>query len=554
MKERLGLGALVSFGVSFTFLIFGILDLYLGNSSILHFSIWDILWPTLLAGLAVFLVLTGIGVLCKGRLFDFWVSLLLGILLAGYLQGTFLNIGLGQMTGDVVPWEDYTMHAVWNTLLWVALVSLPFLIRYFSKHIWKRVAILLPVFIIGMQLAALISGLFSGNIAGIRMEDRYLSTKGRFLVSEEENIIVFILDRLDGKYIDQVQEVDPTFFDDLDGFTYYGNHTSLYCRTFPSIPYMLTGAVSYYEEPAADYFTDAYGNGTFLKTLKENGYATKLYMSQGYTYSDISQLEGIADNIVQGKQQVENWAIFGKMLRFSAYRYVPHGLKANFWFPPSTFDTVADFSEETRRHVVNDPEFYESLCEKKLASTQTGKNFAFYHLQGSHAPYEMNEYAQAVQSHETSLLQQTMGSFQTVYEYIDQLKALGLYEDATIIITGDHGKSDDYTPLNMYKTTALFVKEKGKSGGSLAYSDAPVSHDNFQATILKSAGIEAEGYGKAVFEVQEGENVLRRFLYRVDKRTNQKESYLEEFEIDGDARDFENWKKLRETKMLYPYG
>ena len=33
-----------------------------------------------------------------------------------------------------------------------------------------------------------------------------------------------------------------------------------------------------------------------------------------------------------------------------------------------------------------------------------------------------------------------------------------VYDSSTIIITGDHGKSEDVHSLDTYKTTALFVK------------------------------------------------------------------------------------------------
>ena len=56
---------------------------------------------------------------------------------------------------------------------------------------------------------------------------------------------------------------------------------------------------------------------------------------------------------------------------------------------------------------------------------------------------------------------QMKACFKIVYDFLDQMKALGVYEDSTIIILGDHGKSMDKTNLDYAVRTGLFVKPKG---------------------------------------------------------------------------------------------
>jgi len=47
--------------------------------------------------------------------------------------------------------------------------------------------------------------------------------------------------------------------------------------------------------------------------------------------------------------------------------------------------------------------------------------------------------------------------FHIVYEYLDQLKQLGMYENSTIIIFGDHGaRKNDTKPLEHAIVTAPF--------------------------------------------------------------------------------------------------
>ena len=133
------------------------------------------------------------------------------------------------------------------------------------------------------------------------------------------------------------------------------------------------------------------------------------------------------------------------------------------------------------------------------------------------------------------------------------MKDLGIYDDATIIITGDHGKSTDFdTPIKPI-TTGLFVKPKGSSGTPLAISSAPVSHANFQGTVAEAAGITSGEFGPSVFQVPEDADIVRQFLFRRDE-PDYSASYLEEFEIRGDSRDFANWRKVGVKPIEYVYG
>lgn len=550
LKKRLLPALLVSGAISFTFIVFGILDLYVGNSDIFPFLLKDILLPVLLAGLLCFAALAAILLLLRGKLFDIALSLGVGVLLAGYLQGNFLNLNLGQLTGDRVAWEDYAVHSLLNALLWVVIVCAPLALRYFSQKIWRSAAVFVPVLLIGMQLVGLMTSVFTSGVLEQKSANRYLSNRGLYEVSSQKNVIVIILDRLDGKYVDAVRKDDPTFFDGMDGFTYYGNNTSQYGRTFPSVTTMLTGKPSFYQEPASEYFDEAWGNATFLPTLKENNFTTKLYIEKGYTYSNIEQLDGQVDNIDAGEMTAQTLPLMRRMAVLSAYRYAPHALKPSFWMPTSAFNDYVEANAEIGAYKTDDVAFYKGLKAEGLTVQNTQNNFAFYHLHGCHDPI-YNEKVEYVPEDQTSLLQQTKGAFKIAFEYMEQLKKLGLYDDATIIITGDHGKSGDWMRLDMYKTTGLFYKPSGSSGTPLANSDAPTSLANFEATVLQQAGIDYADYGSAISDIPEGADVTRKFYYRMNNET---EDVLEEFEIKGDARKFSNWHKVGETVNKYPHG
>ncbi len=537
-------------GCVFTFVLFGMLDLYLRNADYLPFLMRDLIGPALLTALACLLAAAVAMILLRGKPYDLALSLMLGLLVAGYVQGNFLNLNLGQLNGDTIYWNTMPRHAVINLVIWMGMVALPFIVYYFSRRAWRAACVFVPLLLTMMQLIGLIS-----TFAAMPPRPdygRYLSVNGLYEVSSRKNILVFVVDRLDTDFIAEVKEQqNPAFFDRLDGFTYYPNTTSLYARSYPAIPYLLTGKVGLYDLSGPDYLSAAWRESTLLPDLRAEGFTTKLYMSEGYAFSDITQIDGLADNIVTGEVHPKVKPILKCMLRLSAYRYSPHALKPSFWMSTGDFDGMAVAQGGAAPYQLNDYAVYLGLREAGLTAQDTHNNFLFIHLNGSHYPYNINERVEPVLEGQTSVARQTMGCFEILYAYMDQMKTLGVYKDATILITGDHGKSENHWSLSTAKTTAMFVKPAGSEGAPLAVSDAPISHTNFAPTIREAAGLPP--MGTPIPAVPIDAQVLRDFYYRVDQ-SDPPRKYLEHFTIDGDARNFDNWHKQEETPVEFPFG
>jgi arylsulfatase A-like enzyme len=140
---------------------------------------------------------------------------------------------------------------------------------------------------------------------------------------------------------------------------------------------------------------------------------------------------------------------------------------------------------------------------------------------------------------------QTKGSFRVTYELIDQLKELGLYENSTIIITGDHGYSldfeaNEYAPLSEPVVTACFVKLAAASEEPLEVSMAAVDDDNMRATIIQAAGGDSSAYGPTYAEAHDP-NVPRRYI-----TSSTDDKFLEVFDVIGDANDWSSWHLLKQ--------
>ncbi|MCL1918962.1 MAG: sulfatase-like hydrolase/transferase [Peptococcaceae bacterium] len=551
LKKRMGLAGLSSAAVVFTFIIFGILDIFAQNRGMFYFSLPEIALPVLLMGIAIFLPVMGFLLLFKGRLFDILISILLGILLAGYIQGTFLNLPLGQLTGDAINWGDYVVHSITNLIIWVLILLFPVMIRYFSKKVWGFLAKAIPSLLMAIQLIALVSVLVASGAITEKRSDSFLTESGMFELSSANNIIIILLDRLDEDYVNDILKESPDFFDRLDGFTRFTNHTTNYTRSFPAIQNMLSGKTHLFNYSAPKFFDEAWSEVSFITDLRSHNYTTKFYLDSYYDYSNVGQLKGIADNIDEGRLKINTMDLLKRFTKLTAFRYAPHGLKSSFWFAPDFTDTYETENGFKIYRGANDVNFNMSLREGGLSIQNEKNNFVFYHMKGSHAPYEMDENGNYVKH--SSVIDQTKGCFAIAYTYIDYLKALGLYENSTIIITGDHAYSHDYENLFKPSVTGLFVKPKNSSGSPLKVSQAPVCADNMRATIMEAAGLEGSAYGKTYFAVEEDADVVRKFYNRINPKDDQA-GILEEFEIRGDARDFSNWYKIREYVITHWYG
>ncbi len=554
-KQRYLYTLLTVFAIVFTVFIFGILDLYATNSSYYPFLFTDLIGPVLLFSLPATVLLSLLISSIRGRLFDLILSLVFGLHLVFYIQGNFLNLDLGQLTGDSIPWNDYSAHAIKNLIVCLCILLIPFVIRYFKPKLWRNVLTYLSLILIVMQAIALINSFANNKILSEQHQGRYLSTRGMLEMGTDENIIVILLDRFDQRYIEDMLKEDPSFYDDLDGFTRFTNNVTAYCRTYPAAAHLVTGKLSHYEMPADRYFRLAWQGSSFYPDLKEAAYETKLYMASPYLYTDISQLEGIADNIDEEDISIDHKDMLIKMFTLSSFRYAPHALKANFHIGSNDFSSVVH-TEKSNTNALpyrTDDAFVMDLLEEEgLSIGEHKKNYIYLHLNGMH-DFILDEDANKLPEGEKgSQSMQMKASFNIVRTYLNQLKELGLYDNSTIVITGDHGKSKDYYALDYAITTGLFVKPKGASN-PLMLNNAPVSSEMFLSTLIQEAGLAPDGYGKGYFDVKEDDELLRYSYYRVYDRDS-KRNYVEKFAITGDARDFANWDKVDEFKIQHVHG
>lgn len=170
----------------FTFCIFGPFQIYITNVSELFFSFGDIWWICALTALVSGAVIIGIGLLLKGKLREFYCCALWGLALALYIQGNFILTDYGTLDGSI-DWGNYRGVGIWNSILWIALITLPFLLYQFVPQLWKFARNYAALVILGMQVVTLCT-LFL-TVDGDSNSNFQLTNRGKLELSKNENIL-----------------------------------------------------------------------------------------------------------------------------------------------------------------------------------------------------------------------------------------------------------------------------------------------------------------------------------------------------------------------------
>ena len=127
--------------------------------------------------------------------------------------------------------------------------------------------------------------------------------------------------------------------------------------------------------------------------------------------------------------------------------------------------------------------FDQAFHRHLLAESRIGKYpavFKYLHLQGGHENITINENMERVKG--GLKYKQLRGSLRNFEELLKQLKTLGLYDNATILLVGDHTECYDIQNI-------AFVKRKNERHEALAFNSVPCQISDIAGFILKEYGI-----------------------------------------------------------------
>lgn len=489
-----------------TFGLIGPVTLYISNQSEFAFHLSDILPLMILATVAGFAVLTGICILMKNKVVRGVVSaVILGIGVAFYIQANFMSGGYGQLNGQDIDWSSMVGKGILNTLVWLACIIIPVVVVLRKKRNrfgFQKVAagLALAIQILGLVLVLVSSGGLDTTVD----DDFTVYTSDAFTLSEEKNVVVFLLDNFSSVLFEEIITEDTSYSAKFDGFTYFPDTVGVGCNTKGSLPFILTGLWNENSYKYKDYLNKGFDNNNLYEKLDDLEYDSRLFVDKKYLGNTAVQY---FENMSGGKTKVAAGKIAPLMYKFTAFTYMPHFLKPAFWFYSGEFSGASQ-SVANQLNLSNDPEFYKSLVKHGVTVNKDYEGaYRFYYLSGAHSPFNMNENAEAVDSGSVTMKQRAKGALKIVADYLQKLRELDLYDNTMVVVMADHGNWEEDVVFN----PMFFVKPFDSDVKGLQTSNAPITYEDLMPTLIEA--VTGKDAGTTVFEVEENAQRERRFLF-----------------------------------------
>ncbi len=576
--KRLLLALVPALACSLSLLFFSPLEMIVGAESQLAFkttNVWGIMFVfALVCGLILALLIS----VFWGKGFSALLTLVAACTLGMFLQSLLLNGGLPEATGIAVNWGSFKQQMLIDALVWALIIAAYFVAAHKFQSLSKLLQISICAVLVLVQTVSLITGIVAAQNANKDADVVRMTEEGLFTVSPKKNTVVFVLDTFDTEDILRLEGQDKNTLAAFNGFTFYNNSSGKMIPTRYAIPYLLSGEQPQHDETFGNWCRTMYSRSSFLSDIKDAGYSIGIYSDDGSVHRPYE----IADktiNIHKVKDpSINTQGTINILAGCGIYKSAPWLVKPYFWFYQDQLnENVIDHSNVDPAGVVyveKDGAFHEKLVDKKLTASDEGEKgaFRFIHLLGTHAPYVLNE--QGFQVEKSDIDAQARGSLQIVADYIQQLKDLGVYDDTTIIVTADHGRFDftaswkpGFNPHDLGNaglanggkdigraTCPLWLIKPAQSAEQDALpcqvSNVPTGHEDYAATVIDAVDGDYAKYGIPTWMVGP-EPRVRTYLATIHNASAKKDYELHEYEIRGNALDFNDWKK---TDKSWPCG
>lgn len=529
--------------LSFTFCIFGPLEIYMTNIASFPFQLHELVPACLAMFLCCMAVSSAVILLLRRNVIV--ISIMFGIAMAVYIQGNWMFVGYGEMDGSAIDWKSYGTWPAVNLVIWLALIFIPAVLAAFlgENANFKKCVNWISVGIVVVQCITLVT--VAATTSFPQSREYYVASDEKMLqLSKNKNVVVMLFDAFQASYFQQTLEDVPDAQEIFEDFVFFDNAvgTSLYSEEGSAT--ILTGNQLGADLPFEENIDDIYRNSEFFPALQENDYDTRYYIQ---TKMVSGQQKDVIKNILEMPAKNVPWyKLPGLMGRITAFRYAPHILKQNFWFSYDDIDSLqAERKLDVPEFKIMDAAFNQDVQNGKLTAEMAESVYRVYYLKGIHPPYSLDENGNDIKYeqenyvvdypediHDNQMMyRQALGSIRIMANFIHALKDAGIYDVTDIIITADHGWENRYNPI-------LLIKSQ-ETEGAFSVCHAPVSYiSDFGPTMMSI--ISGTSQKKTVFDYTDAEQRTRSFyIYSInpDRSYNSRDTwYTESLEVH--AADF----------------
>lgn len=420
-------------------------------------------------------------------------------------NAVFLGGGIA-MLSQYLYWSEFFPERVLDDLLTpdmlilsgfhLFFLMLPLTVAFYFRRAFCRNAGKIALALALTQVVTIIVGCWNSTAQNYDFTEYSISEETKFEFARDENVIVLVVDAMGERICKEALEKYPELQTLFRDFICFDRMVSPIPRTMYAVPAILTG-VEYPNQNGeaddgdhAEYLNRACRTEhSIFQALKKNGFRTEGYP---FILQTISYSPDVIDNSTSITYQARKQSAI-KILDAALNRQVPFFVKPlledYYYFATDQFVTPQDSSLRASPSEPFDITFYRRL-NQEFRVGERDKVFKYLHLHGAHDAVRTDERLELNQ--ETTKLRQLRGSLKIVELLFEKLKAADLYDNATIVVIGDH--TEFYTP-----ETVAFIKRKNAKSHALCYNSIPCKVSDIAATVLKESSVLTEL--KSLFDV-----------------------------------------------------
>lgn len=306
--------------------------------------------------------------------------------------------------------------------------------------------------------------------------------------SKKGNVIVLIVDSIS---IDAARDsfaADDALRDRFSGFVNYIDNLGMHWYTTVAVPAIMTGRHYSHARELAVYGQAGFSKDSFIYDYITNNmpvYVNIAPSPRGYTNRrKDGQAVGVVRPINSRMDGILPWSID----QLCVFRLCPYFLKAEYVLSASKDNEGQQNDKKVNINVGKDSVLWPILANGAVNSV-AARTLNVHHSRGGHPPiiYDANgNEIKCVKPGYEEYLGQCRYVFRLLGDYMDELRKKGVYDNSTIIITGDHGSiakegsKRDGPPQDAFPF--LMVKP-AKSTKSFHESNLPTSHSRIAPLV-----------------------------------------------------------------------
>lgn len=496
---------------------------------------------TLLAALVLRALPPGLG----SRL----LTLIFSLGLLSWIQGGWLLGNYGLLDGSPL---SLSRPGLWEGALWVAVIMLAQILHGAMRRHWTFLAgVLIAVQLVG----AMVSGTDRQAPTVGAPSDALDPSMLRF--SRDRNIILLIHDTFTTDMFLATRQADAADFDDrFDGFTIYHDALGLYPTTEPSVATMF-GLPAYHNRVPVQVYKDrVWRSGSLLDLAQRSGVDVDWIAPSPYFCRETKTTSCFGMPLRYASPESIRLGQALQLVDISLFRQVPQSLKPAVYRDGRWLaQTLLTDSDVPAAKPVSSVAVFDELIDG-MTVDRTGTSLKIIHLAGGHPPLVLDGGCGIVDTGEVNALntaRQLDCSLGQTRRFLERLDELGVFDDALIVLMGDHGSSfgapdvpgHPLRPAALSRArTLLAIKWPGQRGVP-GFSAAPVSLLDIGPTVAAAAGISSTLPGIDIANLPEDTRRSRPFgLFTLRARANMIDGHLrrlERFTCDGASEDPAAW-------------